>query len=182
MLKFTAGVVVMMAVAAVSGSAQRGGGAGSQTVQGTVPPPGGDPARGKALVESNTCLDCHRIGDAGSRIGPTLSNIGAIGRTSEQLAESIVAPDDQVLPENRYVRVTLKDGTTTTGRLLNQDAFSIQLLTQKEELKSLQKSSLREYAILDKGLMPSYRGVFTPQQLDDIVSYLASLTGKGSRQ
>ena len=85
-----------------------------------------------------------------------------------------------MLAENRFVRITTKDGSTVGGHLLNQDAFTIQLLTDKEELKSYQKSSLREFTILDKGLMPSYAGKLTPQQIDDIVSYLASL--KGARQ
>jgi putative heme-binding domain-containing protein len=176
MMRLAAGVA-MVVLAALPLSAQRGGGAG---VQGTVPPPNGDPARGKALVESNKCLDCHRIGETGSRLGPSLTNIGAIGRTAEQLAESLVDPDRQVLPENRFVRITTKAGSTVTGHLLNQDAFTIQLLTDKEELQSYQKSSLREYTILDKGLMPSYAGKLTPQQIDDIVSYLAGL--KGARQ
>jgi putative heme-binding domain-containing protein len=167
-------VLAVLAITVAPLAAQRGAGAGSPAA--AVPPAGGDPARGKTLVESNKCLDCHRIGETGSRVGPVLSNIGAV-RTAGQLAESIVDPDAQVLPENRFVRVTMKDGTTVTGRLLNQDAFTIQLLTQKEELQSVQKASLREYAILDKGLMASYRDAFTPQQLDDVVSYLASLKG-----
>ena len=39
--------------------------------------PSGDSSRGKALVESSGCFDCHRIGDRGSRLGPDLSGIGA---------------------------------------------------------------------------------------------------------
>jgi putative heme-binding domain-containing protein len=173
-----AAALAVLAVTVMPLSAQRGAGVGSPA--GAVPPASGDPVRGKTLVESNKCLDCHRIGETGSRVGPALSNIGA-SRTTGQLAESIVDPDAQVLPENRFVRVTMKDGTTATGRLLNQDAFTIQLLTQKEELQSVQKASLREYVIVGTGLMPSYRDTFTPQQLDDIVSYLESLKGGMAR-
>src|SRR6476646_2497564 len=161
MTKLAVGFAIV-AMSVLPLAAQRGGGA---AVQSAVPPAGGDPARGQALVESNKCLDCHRIRETGSRVGPSLSNIGA-GRTAEQLAQSIVAPDDQVLAENRFVRITTKDGSTVGGHLLNQDAFTIQLLTDKEELKSYQKSSLREFTILDKGLMPSYAGKLTPQQID----------------
>ena len=36
----------------------------------------GDAMRGKALIESNACFDCHRIDQRGSRVGPDLSDIG----------------------------------------------------------------------------------------------------------
>lgn len=136
--------------------------------------PAGDSSRGKALFESNACFDCHRIGDRGSRVGPDLSDIGG-RRTPERLRQALVAPDEEVLFENRSVRVVTKQGATITGRLLNQDAISVQLITPKEELKSYIRANLREYVILDKGLMPSVQGKLTDQQVADIVSYLISL-------
>ena len=74
----------------------------------------GDLARGKALFQSGGCVNCHRIGDAGSRVGPNLSDIGD-RREAERLQQSILAPDDEVIPENRYVNVTMKDGTVHRG-------------------------------------------------------------------
>lgn len=137
-------------------------------------PSGGDAARGKALVESNQCLDCHRIADRGSRLGPNLSDIGA-RRTPDRLQRSLVAPDDEVLFENRFVRVVTKDGATMTGRLLNQDAMSVQMMTPKEELKTYLKANTREVTIVDKGLMPASQGKLTDQQVADIVAYLSTL-------
>ena len=87
------------------------------------------------------------------------------------------SPDSEVLPQHRFVRVVTKDGTSSVGRLLNQDAFSIQLITRDERLQSYLKSNLREHTILEKGLMPSYEGKMTTEQVADIVSYLKSLTG-----
>src|SRR5262245_19088327 len=83
----------------------------------------GDAARGKVLYEANKCADCHRLGQNGSRVGPDLSAVGD-NRTPEQLARAIVAPIEEVLPENRGVRVVLMDGRAVLGRILNQDAFS----------------------------------------------------------
>jgi len=134
----------------------------------------GDATRGKALVESNACFDCHRIGDRGSRLGPNLSDIGT-RRTPERLQQALIAPDDEVLFENRFVRVVTKDGTTVTGRLLNQDAMSVQMLTPKEELKTYLRTNIRESTVVDKGLMPSSQGKLTDQQVADIVAYLSSL-------
>ena len=137
---------------------------------------GGDAAKGQALAESSGCLNCHRAGDKGSRMGPNFSNIGE-RRAPERLQRSIVAPDEEVLPENRFVDVSLKDGTIIRGRLLNHDALSVQLIDSKEQLRSFQTANLREYTILDKGLMPSYEKRLSAQQVADIVAWLSSLKG-----
>ena len=141
-----------------------------------VAQPGGDAASGRRLVESSQCLDCHRIGETGSRLGPDLSDIGS-RRSTDVLRRAIVAPDDDVVPEHRFVRLVMKDGTVVAGRLLNQDAFSIQLINAEEQLKSYLKSNLREHTILEKGLMPSFESKLTAQQVADIVGYLATLKG-----
>jgi len=147
--------------------------AGSPAAQGGSP---GDAGRGKALVASSGCLSCHRIGEQGSHLGPDLTDIGSRqGRTAEQLRRSIVAPDDEVAPADRFVRVVPKSGPAVTGHLLNQDAISVQLMTPKEELKSYLRADLREVTILDKGLMPSSQGKLTDQQIADIVAYLLTL-------
>jgi putative heme-binding domain-containing protein len=107
----------------------------------------------KKLVESSKCSDCHRIGERGSRVGPDLSDIGS-RRSSAQLRQALVAPDSEVLPQHRSVRLVTKDGTSVIGRLLNLDAFSIQLMTTDEQLKSYLRSNLREHTILEKGQIP----------------------------
>ena len=136
----------------------------------------GDAERGRALVESSGCFDCHRIDERGSRLGPNLSRIGG-RRTPVRLRQALVAPDEEVDPDNRFVRIVTKDGTMVTGKLLNQDAISVQLMNPKEELKTYLRSNLREYTIIDKGLMPSVEGKLNAQQVSDVVSYLSSLKG-----
>jgi putative heme-binding domain-containing protein len=136
----------------------------------------GDAARGKALVESSGCFDCHRIADRGSRVGPNLSTIGG-RRTPVRLRQALVAPDEEVVADNRFVRIVTRDGTTITGKLLNQDAVSVQLMNPKEELKTYLRTNIREYTIVDTGLMPSVQGKLTDQQIADIVTYLGSLKG-----
>jgi putative heme-binding domain-containing protein len=148
--------------------------ASAQSAQASMP--AGDASRGKALVQSSGCFDCHRIGDQGSRMGPDLSDIGA-RRTPERLRQALLEPDEEVLAENRFVRFVTKDGATVTGRLLNQDAISVQLINAKEELKSYKKADLREFTLVLKGLMPSVQGKLADPAIADIVSYLSSLKG-----
>src|SRR5947209_12659293 len=166
--RIAAGFIVLMAPALL---AQRGAGARDQARL-----PSGDAANGKTLVASKTCLDCHRIGETGSHLGPDLSDIGT-RRSPDALQRAIVFPDEDVLPEQRFVRLVTKDGSTVVGRLLKQDAFSIQLITKDDQPKSYAKSNLREHTILEKGMMPSFAGKLTLQQIADIVNYLASLKG-----
>jgi cytochrome c oxidase cbb3-type subunit III len=135
----------------------------------------GDPARGKELFENNGgCLSCHRVKDSGSRLGPNLTEIGTTRRMVE-LERALVDPKADAAPQNRFVRVVTKNGTTVTGRLLNIDTFSIQLLDPDENLRSFSRTDLRESAILPKSSMPSYKDKLSPQELADVVSYLASL-------
>jgi len=136
-----------------------------------------DAVRGKALFEgTGQCLNCHRVKDKGSRTGPDLTEIGSVRRLVE-LERSILEPGAEMFPQNRFVRVVTGDGVTITGRLLNQDTFTVQLMDENEQLRSFQKSILKGYSFIDKSQMPSYKGKLNAQDLTDLVSYLASLKG-----
>lgn len=138
----------------------------------------GDPVRGRSLFEGKGgCLNCHRVNGHGSRLGPDLSDIGALRRAAGQLKRSILEPDAEILPPNRFVRLITKDGATINGRLLNQDTFSVQLIDSKEQLVSILRSNLREFAFVEKSPMPSYRDKLSSQEIDDILGYLVSLKG-----
>src|SRR6266436_9039242 len=135
----------------------------------------GDAVRGKTTFEGKgECLDCHRVKDRGSRLGPDLTEIGSV-RRSVELERSILEPDAEILPQNRFVRVVTRDDVTITGRLLNQDTFTVQLIDSMERLRSLERSKLREYVFLDKSPMPSYQSKFSAREVADVVSYLVSL-------
>jgi putative heme-binding domain-containing protein len=145
------------------------------TAQSTTVP--GDAANGRAIFEGKgNCRSCHRVGANGSRVGPDLTDIGA-NRRAVEIERSLLDPDAEILPQNRFIHVVPKDGAAITGRLLNQDAFTVQLMDSKERLLSLQKANLKEVSFVDKSPMPSYRDKLTPAELADLVSYLVSLKG-----
>ena len=138
----------------------------------------GTAERGKAVFESKgACLGCHRVNGNGSRLGPDLSNVGQL-RRSVELETSLLDPDAEILGGNRFYRVVTRDGVTTTGRLLNLDSFTVQLLDSKEQLRSFQKSNLRDFGFIEKSPMPTYRDKLSAQELADVVSYLVSLKEK----
>lgn len=141
----------------------------------------GNAARGRALFEGKGgCLGCHRVNGKGSRLGPDLSEVGTI-RTAAYLERSIVAPAESILPEHRFVRVVTLQGETITGRRLNEDTHSVQMIDTQERLRSFLKSGLREYTLLTTTIMLAYQDTFSSTELADVVTYLLTLKGLDSQ-
>ena len=109
-------------------------------------------------------------------MGPDLTEVGVVRRAVE-LERSLIEPGAETQPENRFVRVVTRDGAVVTGRLLNHDTFTVQLIDSKERLLSFEKSGLKEFRFLDESPMPSYRGKLSQEELADLISYLVSLKG-----
>ncbi len=140
-------------------------------------PAGGDAARGQAVFEGKgACLNCHRVKNNGSRLGPDLSDIGALRRVVE-IEKSITDPNAEILPQNRFFKVVTSDGSTVTGRILNQDTFTVELIDSRQRLLSYSKPDLREFTPVDKSPMPSYKDKLSSPEMADLVTYLVSLKG-----
>lgn len=149
----------------------------SLATSGRSSPGKGDANHGKIVFETKGgCVGCHRVNGTGSRMGPDLSEVGTLRRAAE-LKRSILEPNGEVIFQNRFYRVVTRDGETITGRLLNHDTFTVQLLDSRERLLSFDKSKLRESSFVKESPMPSYRGKLTAGELDDVVAYLSSLRG-----
>lgn len=135
----------------------------------------GDAAKGRQIFESKgNCLECHRVNGRGSRLGPDLSDIGELRRPAD-IEQSLVDPGAVILPQNRIVTVATRDGKSIRGRLLNQDTQSIQILSSEIPV-SIARERIRTVAE-DRSSMPSFKEKLTPQELADLVAYLASLKG-----
>jgi cytochrome c oxidase cbb3-type subunit 3 len=141
----------------------------------TVP---GDPKRGQELYQAKGhCSQCHIISGQGGSLGPELTEI-ASRRSAAHLRVAILEPAS-TLPEGFLeVRLVTKDGRRISGLRLNEDTFTIQVRDLnggvhsffKEDLKELQRDP-------GKSPMPSFRGMFSASEVDDLVAYLVSLRG-----
>jgi putative heme-binding domain-containing protein len=135
----------------------------------------GDAARGRTIFQGKGgCLSCHRVAGEGSAVAPDLTDIGSL-RTPAALRMSLVDPTSAMVPLNRPVRAVTQDGRKISGRRLNEDTYTVQLIDEQAHLVTLLKSDLRDYVILTASPMPSYRDKLTNDEIADVIGYLLSL-------
>src|SRR5881394_2057750 len=147
--------------------------------EGRAAPANGDARRGRTIFEGKgECRDCHAVHGVGSRVGPDLTRIGALRRAAE-IERSLLDPKAEVQPENRFYKVTPKNGKPVTGRLLNRDTFTVQLLDTDEHLRSFRIADLSQHGF-DETPMPAAGKKLTSQQIADVVTYLSSLRGEAT--
>src|SRR5262249_17435182 len=151
----------------------------------------GDPRRGKELyLAKGACAQCHAINGRGGAFGPDLTEIG-LRRGARYLRVALTDPEadvpksftafraDASIPENfLQVRVVTKDGLRLSGARVNEDTFSIQFRDIAGRIHSFFKSDLAELnKDWGKSSMPSYRDIFSKEEMDDVVAFLVSLRG-----
>jgi putative heme-binding domain-containing protein len=138
----------------------------------------GDAARGRVIFEGKgACSTCHRVAGRGPRLAPDLSDIG-MARTPAALERSVRDPSSAMLPINRPVRIVMKDGATIRGRRLNEDTATVQLIDEREQLRSIDKRSVKTFDVETTSPMPAYAGRLTTDEIADVVGYLLTLRGR----
>lgn len=140
--------------------------------------PAGDSQAGAALFQEQGCSRCHRISGSGGALGPDLTGIGA-ARSLKDLRRSIVDPDAEVPPRYWLVRFQDASGNTVKGFLLNEDTYTVQLISLSGTLLSYEKAAIRDYQIDKHSVMPAY-GTLTEEQVNNLVAYLWTQSGTQS--
>jgi putative heme-binding domain-containing protein len=138
--------------------------------------PTGDPARGESQFQAKGCAGCHRVHGQGEGLGPDLSSIGGT-RSLAHLRQSLVDPEADLQP--RYWRAKFKDpaGKTVEGFVLNEDTYNIQVIDMNQRLHSYDKPAIKDFTLIKRSPMPSYRETLSAGELNDLVAFLSSLRG-----
>jgi len=135
----------------------------------------GDPGAGKALFSGNAgCSQCHMLAGDGGFIASDLSDY-ARGHSAEQIRSAIVNPGASPGGSVKIATLRLQSGQAYTGRVRNEDNFSIQLQDLEGSFHLLSRSEVAAVEYDSKSMMPSdYGSRLTSKELDDLVSYLIS--------
>ena len=135
----------------------------------------GDVAEGRSLfVGAGGCVSCHRVNGTGGFLGPDLSDVGR-RRWASFLRRALLEPSAEISPGYTSVRLVTRSDSTMTGILMNQSAFSVQLLGRDGRLRSMQRSALRSATVDTMSLMPAYGSILDSTQITDLVAYLSTL-------
>lgn len=140
----------------------------------------GDPSRGEELFYGRGgCADCHRVNGEGPRTAPDLSEIGAV-RTPAVLQLNLLDPAAALLPINRSVRLVTLEEEVVSGRRLNEDTHTVQVLDANERLRSFAKTELSSYEISREPSKPPVD--MNEEEVADLVAFLLSLRGAEGRR
>ena len=149
----------------------------SVTKRDVVPITGNGQAGEKLFWDKGQCGACHTVGTRGGRMGPDVSRIGRT-RSAAFLRESIVDVNADLTPGFNTVTVVTKDGKKIVGVQRGYDNFSAQLMDAGDRFYSFQKSDVASMKREFRSLMPdNYGKMFSKEEIDDMVAYLASLRG-----
>lgn len=129
-----------------------------------------DTGHGKILFYSN-CLACHKMGQAGSEIGPDLTNIHAKYDKLGML-EAIVHPEAAVAFGSEPYLVTMKNGGAVYGLLLS-DGPVVTLMDTYGRQYMMEASQIESKKQLRTSIMPPPQHMqLNEQDIADIAAFL----------
>ena len=138
----------------------------------------GNAERGRQVFEDSqqaACLNCHRMGDKGGRIGPDLSGIGR--RFSRvHLVESILDPSRSVAPSYSTVAILMNDGRVITGVGISESDDLLILGDQQGKTHEIRKSDIDTVSDQATSIMPEgLEEQLSDRQLADLLAFLESM-------
>ncbi len=141
---------------------------------------GGDAERGRKTFREKAevqCLRCHKCEIGDSAVGPDLTRIGA-QKDRAYLLESIVHPNAKIAEGFQTVVLTLKDASFVVGRLVKEDAATLQVETLDEQGKpksvGVPVANIQNRTSAPSPMPENIRDFLSKSELRDLVEYLAT--------
>jgi len=139
----------------------------------------GDAKRGAEVyrMAQLACTACHRVGDEGGVIGPSLNGVGA-GMPLDQIIESILWPDRQIKEGFQAVAFTTTTGAAIIGYIEREgDDIVWYRNTATPWIVPLAKKDIESREAIPTLMPPQLTTSLTDAEFLDLVAYLASLKG-----
>ena len=136
----------------------------------------GDAATGKIVFDKNgTCIKCHKVGEAGKEVGPSLTEIGS-KLSKEAMFVSILDPSAGVSHNYETFAIALNSGNVLSGIVVSRSDAEVVLRNAEGIDRVISVSEIDEIIKTGVSLMPAdLQKVMTVQDLVNVVAYLTQL-------
>jgi putative heme-binding domain-containing protein len=120
------------------------------------------------------CASCHRVGEVGIAIGPSLDSYRV--RPNEAIALAIAEPSREMDPKYEQQQIVTQEGRVITGLLLQNASDRLQLLTAQNEQVSLERNEIAAWKASGRSMMPDgLLKELDPAALNDLIAFLRKL-------
>ncbi len=136
---------------------------------------GGNVRNGAKIFYTNStaqCVRCHTMDDKPGEVGPSLKGI-ANKLTREQILQALVDPSARLAPGYGTVNLTLSDGNTASGILMEENESELVLKTSEAEPLRIALKRIAKRENIPSS-MPNMGYILTRREIRDVVAFLAS--------
>ena len=131
-----------------------------------------DVAQGAAVFQKH-CAICHRIGDAGAKIGPNLDGVGIRG--IDRLLEDILDPNRNVDQAFRTTQIVSTDGRIVSGLALREEGKVVVLADAQGKEVRLREEEIDQRVVSPLSLMPAnVPDIVSEAEFVHLIGYLLS--------
>lgn len=124
-----------------------------------------------AAVFKKTCAACHRINNAGGKVGPQLDGVG--NRGLERLVEDVLDPNRNVDAAFRAIVIARTDGVVVTGLKLREEGQAVIIGDNQGKEVRIPLSEIEESRISNLSPMPSnFAEQLSESDLRSLLAYL----------
>ena len=135
---------------------------------------------GKQVFQLATCVNCHRMGNSGGKLGPELTDVATrmAKRQNPRLSllEELLHPSRVVADEYKTHVITTDEGRQLSGVIVHQDEATVHLVSNplapdvvtelaRDQIDAMQPSKL---SVMPEGLLST----FTRDDIFDLLAYL----------
>jgi quinoprotein glucose dehydrogenase len=137
---------------------------------------GGDRQQGARYFYTNStgqCARCHAINGRGGEVGPSLTKIGGT-LSREQLLQALIEPSARLAPGYGTVMLTLKDGQSVSGILMEETPDQLVLKTSEAEPLKVPVARIAKRENVPSS-MPPMGYIMSKREIRDVMEFLANL-------
>ena len=129
-----------------------------------------DPVKGKVIYQKN-CIVCHKLGDQGNEVGPSLGSI--TGKPDESVLMDILDPNGKIEPEYKLYLISAAGGKAYAGVLASESPTSVTLKRVDGGTDVILRKDIASMKASELSLMPAnFHTQINPQDATNLIAFL----------